>query len=437
MGYVVSRYKKLFPLGTFDAPKVLKTWDDSHRLFALNQVRERRAQETLAPGIVMKKGNIDLKGGGFSNYRCYEIDTRKGNLQVVFHNQGEFPVKAFQKKPGLKLLTTLGYFYFTTNPKADEIHSPQIKVNNFFVHQGQLLQLPTVDRSAFIIFKNGKVEIPFIHACGTLKIGQKKFKWRGAKTLESDFPPREELVVYNGSASVIEPYDDPIIGPGRLAKRTLTPKDSQDLIIFLKNKKLVVSQIKDGLTEVTKGLMILSGHKTLLSKVKKGDVLSDVVVDGLKVQEIFDAVSVGPRISQDKEKRIDQLLQENLDDDKALCNRPHREGMKLARAFLAKLKNGKIVSVLIDGIPQAGNIYPGVTPQEGADFIFKEYPQAQEVVATDPGGTMKSVYRDGSGKTQVFGNLHYLDYRYQKNGKIDFWPNGYYGRKAVTFLGVS
>lgn len=437
MGYLVSQYKHLFPLGVFDAPKIIKTWGESHRLFAQNQAKEKETRQTLASGLVLTKGHINFPGGGFSNYHCYEIDLKKRKMQVIFYNGGEFPIRAFQKTPKLCLLATLGYFYFTTNPKSDEIPPPKIKVNNLFIQDGQLFQLPVVDRSAFIIFKNGKVGIPFVQARGSFKIGQKRFKWRGMKTLKEKLSREEELVVYNGSAGLIEPYEDPIMGPGRLAKRVLTPRSFLDLVISLKDKKLQVSEIRNGSTEVTRGLWILSGPRELLKEVKRGDFLEEIVIDGLREKDILDAVSVGPRIFQNKKSRQKQLRDEGLDDDEALCNRPHREELKLARAFLVKLKSGHLVSVLIDGIPQAGDIYPGVTPREAADFIFWKYPETQEVVATDPGGTMKSVYRDKKGQIQVFGNLHYLDYRYKKDGSIDFWPNGYYGRKAVTFLGVT
>lgn len=435
MGYLISRYRDLFPQGTFDAPEQITTWSESHRLFAQNQVRGKDASQILAPGLIFKKGHIDFLDGGFSNYECWEIDPRKRKLQVVFHNNGEFPVKAFVKTANLRILATLGYFYFTTNPEVDEIAPPMIKVNNLFIRQGQLLQLPVTDRAAFIIFKNGKVEIPFVQASGNFKIGDKKFRWCGARTqkVKAD----DTLTVYTGSAGVIEPYEDSIMGPGRLAKRILTPKNALDLIVSLKSENLQIAEIRRGGTEVTRGLMVLSGSKKLLKDIKKGDILSEITIDGLKVKDISDAVSVGPRIFKEKIEREKQLVREGLDDDKSLCNQPHREGLKLARAFLVKLKDGRLVSVLIDGIPQAGVIYPGVTPQEAADLLFQKYPEAQEIVATDPGGTMKAVYRDKDGKIKVFGNLHYLDYRYKKDGAIDFWPNGYLGRKAVTFLGVS
>ncbi|MDP3998060.1 MAG: hypothetical protein Q8P89_00380 [bacterium] len=437
MGYLVSQYRQLFPQGLFDVPEKIATWGESHRLFARNQLPEKEDHQVLAPGLVLSKGHINFPQGGFSNYQCWEIDPQKRKIEVVCFNEGEFPANVFKKNQGLRFLATLGYFYFTTNPKADEISPPKVKVNNFFIHRGQLLQLPVVNRSAFLVLKNGKVETPFIRAQGTLVIGQRQFNWRGAITQNSDVHD-DELVVYNGSAGMIEPYDDPVMGPGRLAKRILTPKcDCLDLTISLKNKRLQIDEVRNDGTEVTHGLAILHGSKSIVGGIKKGEVLSKIIIDGLKVEEISDAVSVGPQIFKDAPKRRKQLQAEGLEDDRALCNRPHREGLKLARAFLAKLKNGNLVSILIDGIPQAGNIYPGVTPQEAADLIFKEYPEAQEVVATDPGGTMKAVYRDKAGNTQVFGNLHYLDYRYKKDGSIDFWPNGYLGRKAVTFLGVS
>src|SRR3972149_4811871 len=142
MGYLVSKYQHLFPDGTFDAPEVIKTWSESHRLFAQNQKREEKTHQLLSPGLILEEGHIDFPKGGFSNYRSFEIDPQKIKIQVIFFNQGEAPLKAFQKTLGLQLLNTLGYFYFTTNPKADEVSPPQIKVNNLFVLREQLLQLP-------------------------------------------------------------------------------------------------------------------------------------------------------------------------------------------------------------------------------------------------------------------------------------------------------
>lgn len=437
MSYLVSRYKHLFPLGTFDAPKRITTFNQSHRLFALNQTRDKASRQKLASGLILKKGNIDF-GKGFTNYRCLEIDPQKRKVRIIFENKGEFPVKVFEKEPKLLGLSTLGYFYFTTDPKEDEIPAPKIKVNNLFIHQGKLYQLPVVNRTAVALYQDGRVEVPFVEAKGTLKIGNKKFKWRGAKTLARYCLSPGEIVVYTASAGRIIPYVDPIMGPGRLAKKVLTPKQGViDLIVNNMKKKLKVAAIKKGGgTEVTRGQMILSGGEKLLREVKVGDILSEIFINNLDQNQILDAVSIGPQLFKDKKRRIEQTIAEGLENDEFLCNRPHREGIKLARSALASLKDGRIVAIIIDGIPQAGDIYPGVTPQELADFIFEKYPKATKAVATDPGGTAKMIYREERKEIVVFGNLYYLKYKYLKDGRIKFAPNGHNGRKAVTFLGV-
>lgn len=436
MSYLISRYKHLFPLGTFDAPKRITNWNQSHRLFALNQTRDKKSQQPLAPGLILKKGHIEFKNG-FINYRCLEIDPSKRKVRVIFKNKSEYPVKVFAETPKIKSLSTLGYFYLTTNPQKDEIPAPKIKVNNLFIHQEKLYQLPVVNRTAVAVYKDGRVALSFVEAKGSLKIGRQSFKWMGAKTMKSDCLSSDEVVVYTASAGRVIPYVDPVMGPGRLAKKVLTPK--QGIIDFIINnggeKLKVVAIKKTGGTEVTRGQMILSGEEKLLGKIKVGDYLSAVKIDNFKQKEIFDAVSIGPQLFQDRKKRIEQALAEGLENDESLCNRPHREGIKLARTALVILKDGRIVVVIVDGIPQAGDLYPGVTPQELANFIFEKYPRTTKVVATDPGGSAKMVYREKK-ETVVFGNLYYLKYKYLKDGSLKFAPNGRNGRKAVTFLGV-
>ncbi len=287
------------------------------------------------------------------------------------------------------------------------------------------------------VYQNGQVKLPLVEAMGTLKIGGKNFKWRGAKTLARYCLSPGEIVVYTASAGRIIPYVDKIMGPGRLAKKVITPKQGViDLIIDQEEEKLKVMAIKKGgATEVTKGLMVLSGEEGLLRKIKKGDVLSAIQIEKLNQNQILDAVSIGPQLFEDKKKRVEQSILEGHENDESLCNRPHREGIKLARSALATLKDGRFVAIIVDGIPQAGEIYPGVTPQELTDFAFGMYPKATKVVATDPGGSAKMVYRQDK-EIVVFGNLHYLKYKYLKDGSLKFAPNGRNGRKAVTFLGV-
>ena len=436
MSYLVSKYKKLFPLGTFDAPEKITTWNQSHRLFALNQTKDQPSQQKLAPGLILKKGHIEFKKG-FINYRCLEIDPKKREIRVLFENRGEYPVKVFEKKKQILGLASLGYFYFTTNPKEDEVPAPKIKVNNLFIYQKKLYQLPVVDRTVVAVYQDGRVSLPFVKAKGKLKIGQKEFKWRGVKTLGQSCLSPDELVVYTASAGRIIPYVDKVMGPGRLAKKVLTPKQGVvDLIVDYQEGKLrVVSIRKGGGSQVTKGLMVFSGKEGLLKKVKKGDCLTKVSINNLFQDQILDAVGIGPQLFQDKEKRLKQAIREGHENDESLCNQPHEEGVKLARAALVSLKDGRLVAVILDGIPQAGEIYPGVTPQELADFVFEKYPSAKRAVATDPGGSSKMVYQE-KGKTVVFGNLYYLKYKYLKNGRLEFAPNGRNGRKIVTMLGV-
>ena len=116
-------------------------------------------------------------------------------------------------------------------------------------------------------------------------------------------------------------------------------------------------------------------------------------------------------------------------------NNPHEESKKLARGGIVKLPDRIIASVLIDGIPQAGAVYPGVTLKEFGNFIKDKYPNYESAIATDPSSSVKAVFEE-DGKPNVFGNLHYLAHEKDKNGNIKFWPNGRLGRKFNSALVV-
>lgn len=442
MSYSPSDYLHLFPKGLFDAPDVITKWGESHRLFALNQEPFSENEKKLAGGLVLKRGHIKFNPAGFSNYQIFEIEPKKRNLRILFTNHGEYPINAFSKISNLYFLATLGYFYLTTDKKRDEMPAPKIKTNNFFVHGGQFYHLPVVDRSALLIFKNGQVSIPFLRARGTFKIGQNEFSWIGRRDLNDtqlENLPENQAVVYTSSVAKIVQLEDPIIGPFRKAQKTLTDEllGRFNAIIERKQQKHFVAKISQKPLPVTKGAMILNLPGKFKSQISVGDALNNVTIDNLKVSDIYDAVSVGPKLEKDKKARIAQARLEGHDYDPSLSNTPHDENCKMARSCLVLRKDNTLASVLVDGIPQARDIYPGVTPQELSGFVFDFYPDVREVVATDPGGTMKSVHRTKYGEDpEVFGNSHYLDYKYFPDGAIKFWPNGRNGRKAVTFLGV-
>lgn len=435
MSYQPSKYRHFFPLGLFDAPEKLTTWEQSHRLFALNQVRQKGNSLKVTEGLILKKGHIEF-GKGFSNYQCWEIDPFKRKVAFLYAPKGVYPINIFKKTPKCLVCTTLGYFYLTTNEEEDEVSPPVVRVNNFFVFNGRLYQLPVVDRSTIIITKPGGIILKFLKAKGTLKIGNVEYRWRGGKAIK-DKMPVDEVVVYTASSGKIEPYIDPIIGPGRLAKKVSTPPKRVDFVIRnIRGRMKIVKISPNGKTLVGEGHMVLSFPKKLGKKIPKGELLSKITVDGLNVENIQHAVSIGPKTFKNDKKRIQQLEIEGHDNDEFLCNRIHEEGKKAARGCLVELKDGRLVVVLIDGIPQAGEIYPGVTPRELVNFVSEKYPDKKHVFAIDPGATMKSVHRGRNNQTIVFGNTHYLKYKYFPDGRIKFAPNGIRGRKAYTFLGV-
>ncbi len=170
-------------------------------------------------------------------------------------------------------------------------------------------------------------------------------------------------------------------------------------------------------------------------QIHPGDILEFLTVDGLELSAVKFAVSTGPMLFSSYEETIKEVDKEFSVPDMANPNNPHEETKNLARGCLIKLKDGHLCVIAVDGIPQAGKIYPGVTLRELINFINEKYPDFDSAIATDPSSSVKVVFND-YGKTEIFGNLHYLAHKKDKNGNLTFWPNGKFGRKFNSALVV-
>lgn len=432
MSYNPHQYKHLFKRGLFDYPdRELSNWNESHRLFALNQEPHARESKKIAPGLILRRGHLPI-GRGFSNYLIFEIDTRERIVETHYSAKPIHPLTAFCDLKKALALINLGYFYLTTHENLDEVKPPSIRVCNLAIFKNRIINLPITNRSAFLHLKDGSFDLTFVRARGKLKINDERLFWAGSKTKYNG-----DVIVYNSSNLEITNVNHPIIGPYRTANRTyLTTK---------KGKKYVICKITNGrikvlaVTAARSKLLINRCHLILEVdrnlKIKKGAQVIFETFDQYPFEEVEFAVSIGPILKEKAKEREKQVAAEGLDNDPFLSNRPHREEVNLARGCLVKLSRHKLATVLVDGIPQAGDIYPGVTLGQLAAFVNKLYPQHQIAVCNDPANTLKAVYLNDQ-EPHVFGNTHYLAYRRLKNGKVKFWPNGRLGRKMHTMLVV-
>lgn len=428
MSYNPHQYRHLFKKGLFGYPnQKLSNWNDSHRLFALNQDPHPFESRKIAPGLLLKRGHLK-NGPGFSNYVIFEIDTNLRKVETHYSARSTFPLDAFNKIGDGLALINLGYYYLTTHEKLDEVKPPRIRVCNLAIYKGQIISLPIISRSAFLVLKNGSFDLAFIKAQGKMQINGRELTWIGSKT---SFPG--DVKIYNSSNLKITNVNHPVIGPYRTANKTyLTPQRGKKFVIG----KIVSGQVK--VWSITKSKILVNQYDLILEvkqklKVKKGDEVSFNTLDKYRFDEVEFAVSIGPILKKEAHQRTKQAITEGLDTDPFLSNWPHREGVNLARGCLVKLGRQRLAVVLIDGIPQAGDIYPGVTPGQLAAFVWQTYPDHQIAVCNDPANTLKAVFLNDR-KTHVFGNTHYLAYRRLRNGKLKFWPNGILGRKMHTML---
>ncbi len=433
MGYNPHEYKYLFPKGLFDYPnEKLTNWGQSHKLFALNMTPLPASKRKIASGLFMKTGRIK-QGKGFSNYLIFEIDPSKRKLDLSFlFDKLMYPVNVYKKLNNPLYLTNMGYFYLTDEERLDPIAPPKIRIGNLVISKGKLINLPILNRSAFVIYKDNSFDLVFLKAKGKLKINSVSHNWVGSKT---GYQKNGKVVIYNSSNINIELKNDPIMGPSRKAKKIyLEPSLNKRLVICKNTADYTV-------TGVTKTKVLLNDKDMILEvdsdfKVKKGDKIVVETVDSLDLGNVRSAVSIGPMLFRSGEETRKQVTREKFGHDMANPNNPHRKNFKLARGCLVKLKNGKLASILIDGIPQAGDIYPGVTLRELAAFVKEKYPDYLQASSVDPSSTLKGIYRK-NGKIEVFGNLHYIAHKRKKDGSLEFWPNGRKGRKINSMLVIT
>ena len=431
MSYSPFDYKDLFPYGVFEYnSKPIKTWADSHRLFALNMRPFKNQSIKIADGLVAKMGHIKQKGG-FSNYMIFEIDPKVRKVKLeFFQDKMLYPIDAFNKLNKPYLLTNAGYFYLTDDEKKHSVPPPKVRTGNMVISGGSLINLPVLDRGSIVVYKNGQVDILFLRAKGKVEIDGRRFEWIGSKSISSK---KEGVVVYNSSNIEIEVVNDPVMGPSRRSKKVyIKPKQGKSFCICQKKGKAFV------VIDVVQAKTVINDKETVLEisnkiKVKKGSNVHFLSVDSLNLKDVDSAISTGPLLFKTFKETEKQVEKEFSVSDMANPVNPHEADKKLARGCLIKLKGGKLVSVLVDGIPQAGKIYQGVNLREFVAFIKLCYPSFESALATDPSSSMKGVYRQGN-KVNIFGNLHYLAHKRDKEGNIKFWPNGQKGRKLNSVL---
>ncbi len=431
MTYDPKKYKDQFPRGLFEFEnKLLQTWDDSHRLFALNTVPQKKEIIQLASGLTLEKGNIKL-ARGFSNYMITTIDPalRKIDINFLF-GKPRYPLEIFESLPNPKYLTNLGYFYLTDNEKYDPVKPPKVRIGNLVIQNGKVINLPILDRSAILLDNNGQIDLKFIRSRGTVLMGDATFTWKGSKSDNTG-----DLIIYNSSNIEMDYINHPVMGPSRTAKKTFIspPKGGKLLICKRTSFGFVVDRITKLKTVINDKDMVIEADENL--KVSLRSKLEIIDIDNIDIKMIKAGVSAGPMIYRDSKKTAAQVQMEKFGIDMANPNNPHEPEKKMARGVLIKLKDGRVVSLLVDGIPQAANIYPGITLKELSNFIFTKYHNIETVICTDPSSTMKCIYRH-KGVAEVFGNLHYLAHKREPNGEVKFWPNGRLGRKINSMLVV-
>lgn len=438
MSYKPKDYPHLFPLGFFDSPDIITKWEDSHNLFAKNQTPNKIKSKQLLDGLTLNWGHIKLGDESFANYMYAVIDTNKRQIKLNVRDEPAYPIDHFSSLNGAKFVGTMGYFYLTTNPEYDEAKAPPILTSNMAIVGGKVIQPPVDRRSTLYIDKSGKPKAKVFEPKGTISIGNHIINWVTGKI--SRRGENHDGILFTSTCLEVVPSIHEVIGKFRTGKKALIAPDTNYptmLCINGSTGKFVVEAItKDEVYLNDKHMVIGLNKKYTPSDFKIGDEVIFENIDGEKIEDIDSAVSIGPTLYADKERRMKQVDEENFNPDPFLANKPHSEEERLTRGAIIMLKDGQVAHLIVDGIPQASvDRYPGTTIGEFAKFIDSEFGNNYiTAIATDPGSTSKQVFKNCT-SINVFGNTHYLAYE-MENGEVNFWPNGEKGRKTLSYFEV-
>jgi len=373
----------------------------------------------IEDGFCFNQETFNISKSKFTNIYWVEIDKKKISFslknQLYLDSLINITSKFQKENRDKRVLCSIntGSFYFSRGllPKCCAYH--------LFVKQGQVLQFPNNSRVAVEEF-GGKLRILNLKARGEFLISGKKISWIGAgeaSTLEGD------CRVY-GSFN-IELQAEKEFEARRLNKKAffISPGRQELLIGFnLIGGEIKVDYIGKNKLNLFEFLFVVRGKKGIIDKIKVGDFLEGVWIDGQKI-ESQNLISLSFSLPVKKEILKEKITKELI--PKNNIYRPLQKDYRKAWGAILETKE-KWIFFINDARPLIEN-QEGLRISEFLGVLSKKFNFINGAVC-DSGQSVKLCVRFKWG-FGVFGNLHYLDL----SRKIPVW-DGIRGRRLPSAL---
>jgi hypothetical protein len=375
-------------------------------------VREESKLTEIQPGVFLKTSVMDIPDGSFSNMYDFYWNPKNTDVVPEIHSSNKsYSVHSLMEEDINKIATINGSFFFLTDVAES---TPIDLMYNLCIREGKVFGLPSENQPIAYIEK-GTLHVAEPKAQGTLCIDNNTVAWIGALNTDTQRSSKT-AVLYNSKCSTILYVRDSLsnVRIGILdSTRITTPKRKNiyDLVIKLNKKgQLIVSTIQEGGgTHFFAGNFILqfTGKNTLYNV---GDIITDITLDGIKLETMTSAISIG--------KRIDDSF--FLDEQ--------RTNMRDARSVIAQDLKGNIHFIVFDG----SKYIPGFTGVSAkmisAYFSKKQYSWAYFL---DGGGSSRLIVRE---KEALHVLANQFAFRKFKDEHVWDWK---FARKVASSISLS
>lgn len=376
----------------------------------------------LDDGLKLRTFPLAVGQGQFTNVYDLTYPARRHYSSIETHPSLTSVYDHVNSNPHIKVATGGGFFFLADQSKA----TPRQLSLNLALAESQMLSFPLADQEA-VISEDNRLSTAHIRALGAVSLNGLELSWSGSLTSHDT-----DIKMYGSGNSIITHMQHDATGSIRVLDEnsrftpTMDEDDKVDIGLIRRDDGTFI-----GVTSSREGGLDIFSHDVVARMHEKHahnrlplmtvKTLGGRALDG----SIQGAISVGPMLDEQ------DFTNHPINSDKSLGSKPPFLDIPLARTVLYSRDNEEIHICLFDGRP-GSPVFPGITPQQAADFIKSEGEVAWGSFL-DPGQTAKLSIRSAEGVAS-YGNTHYLKWPEQPGDKFVWVPQ--VGRPVASTIAL-
>lgn len=382
---------------------------------SLSQLEPRTAK--IQNGITFHSETCSIDSDRFTNLYWVELNKESAKFKLLFVDK-PLPLREFQYS-GHTILAGLNFggFYL-----SDDGYIPNVPYYNLAVSNGNVKQLPSNSRCV-LLTNNGNLDQKLLIAKGNVLIGKQILTWRGA-----NIEGNTDLITYGMFNIDISKNPTKRFGRARETKnssRFVTASKSEVLLgVIITDNQPRIAEISVTTLDLLKFNYIFRSRTYLITKIKKGDLVTNIEIDGDKYGIDTDVCSGSFTLGRNKEE-LDRNMRSELIYPSNGAPKPMDETYRKSWSVVLK-RDSSYIFFINDAHPKVSN-QNGLTVYELQELLLKKFDYNWAIVG-DSGQSSKLIVVE-DGKRNVYGNLHYINYT---KGK-PFW-DGENGRPVSVGL---